>query len=102
MPQHLNPPGGGDQQAQQHGDGGGFPRPIAAQQAHGAAGRHHNIQPIYREHLAIAFGQSGHTNGIHAPALVGAARAAKSLRRLRRQLGSRAGVPRPAAVISAP
>ena len=63
--QHGDLAGGGDQQAEQHGDGGGLARPVAAQQAeHSALGEGEgNI--VHRQGVRVALDQVGYGDGVH-------------------------------------
>ena len=58
--------GGGDQQAEQHGDGGGLAGTVAAEQADGRAGSHGEADVVDRQRFAVAFSQVVHPDGVHA------------------------------------
>ncbi len=50
-------PGAREQQAEQHGDGGGLAGPVAAEQAQRAAARQHEGQAVHGQHVAVALAQ---------------------------------------------
>ena len=65
----MDAPGGRDQQAEQHGDGGGLAGAVAAEQPHGAADGHGEVDVVHRERRVVALGQALDPDRVHAARL---------------------------------
>ena len=59
LPQDRDPPGGGQQQAEQHGDGRRLAGAVAPEQRHRRPGRHAEIDAVHGDDLTVVLDKSG-------------------------------------------